>query len=60
MREGKSKKKAGNESRYKGKGTRVCRNCGTSRGLIRKYGLNICRRCFREMGEALGFRKYGG
>ena len=60
-KEKKGKKKGyGNIDRYKGKGTRVCRNCGATRGLIRKYGLNICRRCFREVGEKLGFRKYGG
>lgn len=46
--------------RYKGKGRRLCRNCGNSRGLIRKYGLFVCRRCFREMAESIGFRKYGG
>jgi small subunit ribosomal protein S14 len=48
------------EERFKGKGTRLCRNCGTARGLIRKYRLYICRRCFREMAESIGFRKYGG
>lgn len=48
------------EERFKGKGTRLCRNCGTARGLIRKYGLFICRRCFREMAESIGFRKFGG
>ena len=47
------------DQKYKGKGRRVCRNCGNSRGLIRKYGLQVCRRCFRDMAEALGFRKYG-
>lgn len=47
------------EERFKGKGTRVCKNCGNARGLIRKYRLHICRRCFREIGEHLGFRKYG-
>ncbi len=47
------------EDRFKGKGTRVCRVCGTARGLIRKYGLQICRRCFREVAETIGFRKYG-
>ncbi|MFH1393876.1 MAG: 30S ribosomal protein S14 [Candidatus Micrarchaeota archaeon] len=44
----------------KGKGRRVCRNCGNARGLIRKYQLYVCRRCFREMAESIGFRKYGG
>ncbi|MBU0591401.1 30S ribosomal protein S14 [Candidatus Micrarchaeota archaeon] len=48
------------DEKFKGKGKRICRNCGGNRGLIRKYRLNICRRCFREMAEAIGFRKYGG
>ncbi len=46
------------EDKYKGRGTRRCRICGTSRALIRKYGIYICRRCFREVGENIGFRKY--
>ncbi len=41
-----------------GKGTRKCRRCGTHRAIIRKYGLNICRRCIREIANDLGFRKY--
>ena len=41
---------------FKGKGKRICKLCGTSRGLIRKYGLGVCRRCFREIGEKIGFR----
>lgn len=44
----------------KGKGRRICRGCGNSRALIRQYGLYVCRRCFREMAESIGFRKYGG
>ena len=27
-------------------------------GLIRKYGLNICRQCFREKSADIGFHKY--
>ncbi len=46
------------DDKYKGKGKRKCKICGASNGLIRKYGLYICRRCFREVGEELGFRKY--
>ncbi|MFH0817317.1 MAG: 30S ribosomal protein S14 [Candidatus Micrarchaeota archaeon] len=45
-------------SKFKGKGNRTCRFCGTARGLIRKYNLTICRRCFREVGEEIGFRKF--
>jgi len=42
----------------KGRDFRRCRFCGNARGLIRRYYLNICRRCFREVGEEIGFRKY--
>ncbi|RLG18176.1 30S ribosomal protein S14 [Candidatus Micrarchaeota archaeon] len=54
------KKKVSNKflSKYKGRGYRKCRFCGSARGLVRRYGLNICRRCFREIGEEIGFRKY--
>jgi len=45
-------------SKFKGKGNRKCRFCGTARGLIRKYNLNVCRRCLRDYGEQMGFRKY--
>jgi hypothetical protein len=34
--------------------SRVCKN---THGLIRKYGLNICRRCFREYANDIGFKK---
>ncbi|HDI72842.1 MAG: 30S ribosomal protein S14 [Candidatus Altiarchaeales archaeon] len=36
----------------------VCSVCGTQRAIIHKYGLNICRRCFREVAYSIGFRKY--
>jgi small subunit ribosomal protein S29e len=41
-----------------GKGSRKCRMCGTRIGLIRKYGLDMCRRCFREKATTIGFKKY--
>ena len=34
--------------------SRVCNN---THGLIRKYGLNICRRCFRQYAGDIGFKK---
>ena len=46
------------EDKLKGKGMRKCQLCGSAHALIRKYKLNVCRRCFREAGESLGFRKY--
>ena len=35
-----------------------CSVCGTNRGLVHKYGLNICRRCFREVAPQIGFKKF--
>lgn len=46
------------DEKFKGKGKRKCRVCGTARAVIRSYKLQICRRCFREVGESIGFRKY--
>ena len=33
------------------------RVCTHRAGLIRKYGLNICRQCFREKSSDIGFIK---
>ncbi|KAJ8293102.1 40S ribosomal protein S29 [Rhodotorula toruloides] len=33
------------------------RICQHQAGLIRKYGLNICRQCFRERADVIGFAK---
>lgn len=41
-----------------GKTTRPCIRCGTYGPIIRAYGLNYCRVCFREVAESLGFKKY--
>lgn len=46
------------EKKFKGKGKRKCKICGAYEGLIRKYELYVCRKCFREIGESIGFRKY--
>lgn len=43
--------------RKQGIGSRKCRRCGSFRGVIRKYDLYYCRRCFREVAKDLGFRK---
>ncbi|XP_047537032.1 40S ribosomal protein S29 isoform X1 [Vanessa atalanta] len=42
-----------------GQGSRSCRACSNRHGLIRKYGLNICRQCFREYAHDIGFKKDG-
>ncbi len=35
----------------------TCSVCGARRGMIHKYGLKICRRCFREVAQKIGFLK---
>lgn len=41
-----------------GKDARFCKVCRNTHGLIRKYDLNICRKCFRENAAMIGFIKY--
>jgi ribosomal protein S14 len=41
-----------------GESTKKCRICGRTGGHINKYGLHVCRQCFRENANELGFRKY--
>ncbi|AWP19816.1 putative 40S ribosomal protein S29 [Scophthalmus maximus] len=40
-----------------GQGSRSCRVCSNRHGLIRKYGLNMCRQCFRQYAKDIGFVK---
>jgi len=35
-----------------------CERCGRFGAHIKSYGLNLCRHCFRETAEELGFKKY--
>jgi small subunit ribosomal protein S14 len=53
-----NKKEAVYERKLHGKGARVCRRCNTHKAIIRRYGLNVCRRCFREVATKMGFKKY--
>ena len=50
--------KSDKKVRKYGKGSRPCRRCGDHNALIRAHGLNLCRRCFREVAGKLGFKKY--
>ncbi len=54
----KFKKHNSPKKRSCGKALKSCRRCGSHRGVIRKYGVNMCRRCFRETAKAVGFKKY--
>ncbi|RMF55293.1 30S ribosomal protein S14 [Candidatus Woesearchaeota archaeon] len=46
------------KDRKEGISTKRCRRCGRIRGHIQKYGLNLCRQCFREIASKIGFKKY--
>lgn len=41
-----------------GKGSRYCKRCGNYTAVIQKYNLMLCRQCFREVAEKLGFKKF--
>jgi len=45
-------------SRRYGRGVQVCIRCGSRDAVIQKYGLYLCRQCFREVARELGFKKY--
>ena len=36
----------------------LCRRCGNDKGMVRKYNLDICRRCFKDIALGLGFQKF--
>jgi small subunit ribosomal protein S14 len=38
--------------------SKKCERCGRHGAHINQYGLHLCRHCFREMAEELGFKKY--
>ncbi len=46
------------KKRTMGVANHSCRRCGSHRGFISRYGLGYCRRCFREVARAIGFKKY--
>ncbi|MFP3166198.1 MAG: 30S ribosomal protein S14 [Nitrososphaeria archaeon] len=49
--------RSGKPRKY-GKGSRACIRCGQYGPVIQKYGLMLCRECFREVAPQLGFKKY--
>ena len=47
------------KDRSTGVNKRPCTLCGrVGPGHIQKYGLHICRQCFREQAPKIGFKKY--
>ena len=45
------------KKKYESNAKGYSRVCTHKAGLIRKYGLNICRQCFREKSQDIGFIK---
>ncbi len=41
-----------------GESTKKCVRCGRTGGHISKYSLHICRQCFRDHANELGFKQY--
>ncbi|MGE0793276.1 MAG: 30S ribosomal protein S14 [Candidatus Woesearchaeota archaeon] len=41
-----------------GQSTKKCSLCGRTGAHIAKYGLSICRQCFRDNALELGFKKF--
>jgi len=41
-----------------GVAAKKCERCGRFGAHINSYGLNLCRQCFREIAEEIGFEKY--
>ncbi len=35
-----------------------CQRCGRYGAHLNQYGLHLCRQCFREIAEQIGFKKY--
>ena len=46
------------KKRTTGIATTTCEKCGRFGGHIKTYGLNLCRHCFRDIAEEIGFKKY--
>jgi len=46
------------KERKTGIAARKCERCGRFGAHIKSYGLNLCRHCFREVAEEIGFKKY--
>lgn len=47
------------KERSHGIGKRKCSRCGRFGAHVNRYGLNLCRQCFRDQAKKLGFKKKG-
>jgi small subunit ribosomal protein S14 len=54
----KFKKHNAPKKRSCGRNLKKCRRCGSINGHVGKYGLKLCRKCFRDIALQIGFKKY--
>jgi small subunit ribosomal protein S14 len=46
------------KERKSGVAKKKCERCGRFGAHLSQYNLNLCRQCFREIAEEIGFKKY--
>ncbi|MCA9485673.1 MAG: 30S ribosomal protein S14 [Nanoarchaeota archaeon] len=46
------------KDRKQGIASQKCERCGRFGAHLNQYNLNLCRHCFREIAEEIGFKKY--
>ena len=46
------------KARKFGIAAKKCERCGRFGAHLSQYNLNLCRQCFREIAEEIGFKKY--
>ena len=46
------------KDRKTGVAAQKCGRCGRYGAHLNQYNLNLCRHCFREIAEDIGFKKY--
>ncbi len=46
------------KDRTTGMAKKKCERCGRFGAHLGQYNLNLCRQCFREIAEEIGFKKY--
>lgn len=54
----KYKKHSVPKDRKNGRNAKQCKLCGRTGAHIQKYGMDVCRHCFKDNATKLGFKKY--
>ena len=46
------------KDRKRGVASQKCKRCGRFGAHLNQYDIHLCRHCFREIAEEIGFKKY--